>query len=155
MKSKPKGFSLIELLIVVTIILVIAAIAIPSLLMSRISANEASAVGSVRSINTSQVTYDTACNFYAATLSELNSGTICPAAAGTIDVVLAAGQKSGYIITSISPGTTANGTNDTTFDINADPITQGVSGQRHFFSNESLVIRVDPAAPATNASNPL
>jgi type IV pilus assembly protein PilA len=155
MKSNQKGFSLIELLIVVAIILIIAAIAIPSLLKSRIAANEASAVGSVRSINTSQVTYMTACSFYAATLVELNAGTICPAAASTIDPVLAAGVKSGYQITSVSPGTTANGTNDTTFDVNADPVTQGASGQRHFFSNESLVIRVDPAAAATNASAPL
>jgi prepilin-type N-terminal cleavage/methylation domain-containing protein len=155
MKSKQKGFSLIELLIVVAIILIIAAIAIPSLMKSRIAANEASAVGSVRSINTSQVTYDTSCNFYAATLNELNAGANCPAAANTIDPVLAAGVKSGYQITTISPGTTPNGTNDTTFDINADPSTQGVSGTRHFFSNETLVIRVDPAVPATNASTPL
>jgi type IV pilus assembly protein PilA len=155
MKSKQKGFSLIELLIVVAIILIIAAIAIPSLLKSRIAANEASAVGSVRSINTSQVTYQTACTFYAVTLNELNAGANCQAAANTIDPVLAAGLKSGYQITSVSPGTTANGTNATTFDVNADPITQGVSGQRHFFSNESLVIRVNPTAAATNASTPL
>jgi hypothetical protein len=55
----------------------------------------------------------------------------------------------------IAPGTTANGTINTTFDVNADPITANVTGFRHFFSNESLVIRVDPAAAATNASNPL
>jgi type IV pilus assembly protein PilA len=153
--KKQKGFSLIELLIVVAIILIIAAIAIPSLLKSRIAANEASAVGSVRSINTSQVTYDTACTFYATTLLELNTGALCPAAANTIDPVLAAGVKSGYNITSVSPGTTAAGTNATTFDVHADPTTRGVSGQRSFFSNESLVIRVNPTAVATNASTPL
>jgi type IV pilus assembly protein PilA len=149
------GFSLIELLIVVAIILIIAAIAIPSLLKSRIAANEASAVGSVRSINTAQVTYDTTCTFYATTLLVLNTGGACPAGASTIDPVLAAGIKSGYTITSISPGTTAAGTNTTTFDVHADPQTRGVSGQRSFFSNESLVIRVNPLAVATNASNPL
>jgi prepilin-type N-terminal cleavage/methylation domain-containing protein len=153
--KKQKGFSLIELLIVVAIILIIAAIAIPSLLKSRIAANEASAVGSVRSINTSQVTYSNACQQYAATLLALNTGGGCPAGANTIDAVLAAGVKSGYNITSISPGTTAAGTQTTTFDVNADPITQNVSGIRHFFSNESLVIRVNPAAAATNASAPL
>ncbi|HEY2118280.1 MAG TPA: prepilin-type N-terminal cleavage/methylation domain-containing protein [Candidatus Acidoferrum sp.] len=153
--KKQKGFSLIELLIVVAIILIIAAIAIPSLLKSRIAANEASAVGSVRSINTSQVTYSNTCQFYAAKLSDLNTGGPCAAGANTIDAVLGAGLKSGYQMTSISPGTTAAGTNTTTFDVNADPITQGVSGQRHFFSNESLVIRYDPAVAATNASQPL
>jgi len=153
--KRQKGFSLIELLIVVAIILIIAAIAIPSLLKSRIAANEASAVGSVRSINTSQVTYSNACQFYAATLINLNTGGPCAAGANTIDPVLAAGAKSGYTITSISPGTTPAGTNTTTFDVKADPITQSVSGQRHFFSNESLVIRYDPAVAATRTSNPL
>ena len=156
--KKQKGFSLIELLIVVAIILIIAAIAIPSLLKSRIAANEASAVGSVRSINTSQVTYDTACTFYSVTLSELNTGTICPAAKNTIDAGLALGVKSGYNIMTVSPGTTATGTNATTFDVHADPTTVNVSGVRSFFSNESLVIRVNPAGgplAATNASNPL
>src|ERR1700690_2037107 len=84
---KQQGFSLIELLIVVAIILIIAAIAIPSLLKSRIAANEASAVGSVRSINTAQVTYDTTCTYYSATLLNLNTGGPCAAAASTIDPV--------------------------------------------------------------------
>ena len=76
---KQKGFSLIELLIVVAIILIIAAIAIPNLLRSRIAANEASAVGSIRTINTSEVTYaSTYPNVgFAATLTPLG-----PAAAG-------------------------------------------------------------------------
>jgi prepilin-type N-terminal cleavage/methylation domain-containing protein len=152
---KQKGFSLIELLIVVAIILIIAAIAIPNLLKSRIAANEASAVGTVRTLNTAQVTYNSSCQQYANGIGELNAGKVCAAGANIIDATLATGTKSGYTFVVIAPGTTANGTIGTTFDVNADPITANVTGFRHFFSNESLVIRVDPAAPATNASNPL
>jgi type IV pilus assembly protein PilA len=153
--KKQKGFSLIELLIVVAIILIIAAIAIPNLLKSRIAANEASAVGTVRTINTAEVTYNNSCQQYANGIGELNTGTVCAAGANIIDSTLATGLKSGYKFVVIAPGTTAAGTIITTFDVNADPQTASVTGVRHFFSNESLVIRVDPAAPATNASNPL
>jgi prepilin-type N-terminal cleavage/methylation domain-containing protein len=153
--KRQKGFSLIELLIVVAIILIIAAIAIPNLLKSRIAANEAAAVGMTRTINTAQVTYDNSCQVYATSIGELNTGTICPAGANVIDSSLGSGTKSGYTFTVISPGTTPAGTNATTFDVNADPITVGTTGVRHFFSNETLVIRVNPAAPATRTSNAL
>ncbi len=76
---KQKGFSLIELLIVVAIILIIAAIAIPNLLRARIAANEASSVASIRTINTAEVTYLTA---YPTVGYSITLAALGPAAAG-------------------------------------------------------------------------
>src|SRR5216110_3398695 len=91
-----KGFSLIELLIVVAIILIIAAIAIPNLLRARIAANESSAVSAVRTINTAEVTYSTSfpTTGYAAALANLGGATPCVPAIATgclLDSVLSAG----------------------------------------------------------------
>src|SRR5271169_2329155 len=98
MKRNSKGFSLIELLIVVAIILIIAAIAIPNLLRSRIAANQASAVGSLRTLNTAEITYSSTFNVgFSQTLAYLSppAGAANPAstAAGLIDSVLSGGSK--------------------------------------------------------------
>ena len=155
MKKNQKGFSLIELLIVVAIILIIAAIAIPNLLRSRMAANEASAVGSLRTINTACVTYST--NYpsvgYPANLTVLGPGGSGASStnADLIDSVLAGGTKSGYTF-AFTAGT---GTPSTGYSVAADPSSRGTSGQRGFFTDQSGVIRYDPTTTATSASSPL
>ena len=150
--KKQKGFSLIELLIVVAIILIIAAIAIPNLIKSKMAANESSAVGSLRTITTANIAYSTACPAvgFAATLAELQAGANCAAAANEIDNTLSTGKKSGYSFLNY----TVAGTPATQFKINADPQTTS-SGTRHFFVDESGVIRANSTAPAANTDNAL
>jgi len=148
-KHSKKGFSLIELLIVVAIILIIAAIAIPNLLRSRIAANEASAVGSLRTLNTAEVTYNTTypSSGFACTLGVLGppsgSTSVSSANAGLIDSNLAAGVKSGFsFLLPASSGCTPTSTGiNTTYDITASPVSPGVTGQRYFCTDPSGVIQ--------------
>ncbi len=150
--KKQKGFSLIELLIVVAIILIIAAIAIPNLIKSKMAANESSAVGSLRTITTANIAYSTACPTvgFAASLVELQTGANCAAASNEIDNTLSTGKKSGYSFTY----TVVAGPPATQFTTAADPQTTS-SGTRHFFVDESGVIRYNSTAAATNADNAL
>jgi type IV pilus assembly protein PilA len=153
-KKNQKGFSLIELLIVVAIILIIAAIAIPNLLRSRMAANEASAVGSLRTINTACVTYSSTYPSvgYPASLAALGtSGTASSTAADLVDNVLSAGTKSGYqFIFAAGTGTPSNG-----YSVQANAVAQGTSGTRGFYTDQSGVIRYNSAANATSGSAPL
>ncbi len=163
---KQKGFSLIELLIVVAIILIIAAIAIPNLLRSRIAANESGAVGAVRTINTGEVTYASTYNDigFAAQLPDLGPASATDActaptstAACIIDWVLAqsntAGNppKSGYMFTAVGVVPAGASTN-ANYYTEGHPQAKGTTGIRTFCSDQSGVIRVDPAGTAVASS---
>ena len=156
MRNKQKGFSLIELLIVVAIILIIAAIAIPNLLRSRMAANEASAVGSMRTLNTSCVQYFTTYGIgYPAGLANLGPATTATSGtADLIDQVLASGIKSGYTFTYAAGSADASG-NINTYTIVAAPTSAGVTGQRGFFTDQSGVIRADSSGTASSSSTPI
>jgi prepilin-type N-terminal cleavage/methylation domain-containing protein len=154
MRSREEGFSLIELLIVVAIILIIAAISIPNLLRSRMAANEASAVGSLRTINTACITYSTTYGGFPSSLSNMGtSGAATSTSADLIDNVLASGAKSGYSF-SYTPGTAAGGV-ISVYSITASPIAAGQTGQRYFFTDHSGVIRFNASALATASDSPL
>ena len=158
MRTKQKGFSLIELLIVVAIILIIAAIAIPNLLRSKMAANEASAVGSLRTLNTASVTYSTSYNTYPGTLAVLgpiaSGGTASSGLADLVDSVLSAGIKSGYSFT-WSTGTTDSAGNYLNYSITAQPLTPGTTGQRYFYTDQSGVIRANASGTADVTSTPI
>jgi type IV pilus assembly protein PilA len=148
--KKQNGFSLIELLIVVAIILIIASIAIPNLIRARISANEASAVTSIHAVNTAEITYYSIFPLtgYSPTLTSLGPGGGCnsPANACIIDDTLASGTKSGYTFTYaqiVGGGPPASG-----YTLNADPITRGLTGQRSFYSDQGNITRYNPTAVA-------
>ena len=151
---KQKGFSLIELLIVVAIILIIAAIAIPNLLRSRIAANEASAVGSIRTINTSEVTYaSTYPDAGFGLLTALGGAGGSVTGAGLLDSVLSSGTKSGYVFAVVTSGATGTGP-ATIFTVTGDP-QNSQTGQRHFYSDQSGVIRYNVSQPASASDGPL
>jgi len=156
MRNKQRGFSLIELLIVVAIILIIAAIAIPNLMRAKIAANEASAVGSLRTLNTACVAYATTYGGFPNSLSNLgpsNGATPTSAMSDLVDSVLASGSKTGYTF-SFSAGA-ASGGFPQSYSFTAHPVTVGSTGQRYFYTDQSGVIRASTSGAADSSSTPI
>ena len=164
---KQKGFSLIELLIVVAIILIIAAIAIPNLQRAKMTANEAAAVQAMRSIFTAEAAYlaqgwnnPTSVGFTAA-LPDLGSGGGCNPPTATsacqLDDIIAnattaAKGKSGYYFTYLP---ISNGTTNTAFSVNGDPVQRGTTGSRSFYTDQTGIIRANAAQAASASDSPI
>jgi type IV pilus assembly protein PilA len=144
------GFSLIELLIVIAIILIILAVAMPRLQKSRMYAQEMAALQAIKTIHTAQTQYYSTFGKYAETLAALGpptSGAAGPAASDLIQEDLASGEKQGYkfIMTAIPGG----------YIVNANPVAFGSSGSRTFYSDQSMSIRQNFGQEPATATSPL
>ncbi len=172
MRKDSRGFSLIELLIVVAIILIIAAIAIPNLLRSRVAANQASAVGSARTINTAEITYSTSYNSgYSSALGYLGPPAtgVSPTslAAGLIDSLLAGclaagcgatmtSTKSGYVFTYAYTAPVGTSTRIDAYQVTGAPTQAcGTGNGNCYFTDNSGVIRQNSSAVAGAADSPV
>jgi len=154
---RQRGFSLIELLIVVAIILIIAAIAVPNLIKARIAANEASAVSSVREIKTAEILYSSSYPLigYATQLSQLggpepctpSSTTACLVADPLSNAGVGTQGKSGYVFSAVGSASTG-GINDT-FVVGAAPMNPNVTGTRLFCTSNDNALRADPGPSST------
>ena len=143
--KRHEGFSLMELMIVLALIVIILAMAIPSMKEAKINADEASAVQSIRAINQAEVQYQAAYGGYADSLANLGGGEPCSKSATTaclLDQSLAGGAKSGYSFTALG-GNPADGAN-TSYVVGAAPEAFDRTGRRRFCSTEKNVIRTDP-----------
>ncbi len=152
-----KGFSLIELLIVVTIILIIAAVAIPNLMRSKMTANEAAAVEALRTLTSTSLMYSTTYGGFPHSISQLGPAAgpnPSSASADLVDSVLATGVKSGYRF-SYTPVATDPAGNVLSYAISAAPVTPGTTGQRYFFTDQSGTIRANPTGSADSTSTPI
>jgi prepilin-type N-terminal cleavage/methylation domain-containing protein len=154
-KFSQRGFSLVELLIVASIILILVAMAMPSWLHARMNGDEGSAVGSMRAINF-------ACQEYASTygagfppsLASLGpAANPSSSAADLLDIILSAGNKSGYVFTYV-PGAPVGGVINS-YTVTANPAGWGSTGQEGFFTDQSYVIRVNPSGVASVNDSPV
>ncbi|HUA17730.1 MAG TPA: prepilin-type N-terminal cleavage/methylation domain-containing protein [Bryobacteraceae bacterium] len=148
-RRRARGFSLIELLIVIAIILIILAIAVPKLGSARMSANEMAVARELQTINTAQTQYMSQFGTFATTLAQLGpptSGGPGPQAADLIPASLAGGDKDNYLFTLTG---TPQG-----YTVNANPKVFNTSGRRTFFTDQSMILRQNWSADPATASSP-
>ena len=142
-----------------TSLIYLAAIAIPNLLRARMAANQASAVGSLRTLNVAAINYNSRYSKgYPPGITALGpppgGGAPDANAAGLIDAALASGARSGYLFT-YSPGETDADGRVKAYAIHADPIKPGNTGQNHYFTDQTGVIRQETDRPANEQSPPI
>jgi len=135
-----QGFTLLELMIVVAVLAIVVAIALPGFLQSRIAANEGSAISSTKHVVSANEQYRLRFGSFADSISDLG-------AAGYIDDSMSDSLKSGYTFSYV-------GYSDD-YDLNGDPVSPGLSGNRYFFVDSSGVIRFSTTGPATNTDTAL
>jgi type IV pilus assembly protein PilA len=148
-RRRARGFSLIELLIVIAIILIILAIAVPRLSVAQMSAHEMAVAREIQTINTAQAQYMSQFGMFASTLAQLGpptSGGPGPQAADLIPASLASGEKDGYVFTLAG---TPQG-----YTINAVPKVFGTSGRRTFYADQNMILHQNWSAEPANASSP-
>jgi prepilin-type N-terminal cleavage/methylation domain-containing protein len=138
-RGRPLGFTLIELMLVVTLLAILIVMAIPGLAGSRKHANEASAISNLRSISSMQNVYRVRFGAYGSLADLIN--------AGCVDDSFADGQKTGYAYN------TPNAPSQITWSVSANPVTPGTSGDRWFYVDESGVIRFREGGAATPADS--
>lgn len=144
---KARGFTLVEIMIVVAIIAALAVLAVPSMLRSRMNANETTAIAGSRAVVTGSQNFYAAANphTYPSTLSALTSPASDPP---YIDSVLASGTRQGYTYTYVL-------VDSEHFTLNTNPVSPGRTGGRYFFADETGVIRANATRPASATDPPV
>ena len=150
-----RGVSVVEVVVLIAILLVVAAIAIPNLLHSNLSESESSTVASLRALNAACANYSMLYGGYPGSLSNLGPGDAANStSAALIDAALASGTKSGYVFT-YTAGAIGIGGNVLSYSITANPAPPGGTGRRRFFTDQSGVIRANRAGAADANSTPV
>ena len=155
MRKTQRGFSAVGVVVTAAILVVAAAIAIPNLLHSNLSGNEASAVDSLRALNSSCTSYFILHGGYPKSLADLGPGNPTHSGGGDpIDTALGSGAKDGYVFAYTAGASGVSG-NVLSYSISANPTIPGNTGRRRFFTDQSSVIRANTSGAADASSTPV